>query len=71
MNTMDRAEVERWRATRTRKRAAHAFMPVANARRSTTTFTWPVCARCGLVLLKNPASQQAARASCDAMDADS
>lgn len=53
----------------TRSRPHHRFGPVVLAKASTCTFPYLVCASCGLVALKNEASQRAARGVCDAMEA--
>lgn len=39
-------------------------MSVGHARKSTCTLPWPLCCRCGLLVLKNEVSQQALKAPC-------
>ncbi len=47
---------------------AHKFKPLPKARRSTVTIPWPVCVRCGLMLLKNDASRKAERKPCGGLE---
>jgi hypothetical protein len=47
------------------RRTTHVFVTLGRAKQSTVTIPWPVCKGCGLVLLKNPASQRAAREPCE------
>lgn len=42
----------------------HVYGTLPKAKRSTTTLTWPVCKRCGLVLLMNEITNRAARQPC-------
>lgn len=42
----------------------HAWVQRGKRARSTASFAWPICDRCGLVALRNPASQAAARKPC-------
>jgi hypothetical protein len=49
---------------RGRKRTApHAWKNIKGFR-----FPWPVCARCGLILLKNQATRLAAKRACEVWD---
>lgn len=49
-----------------KSRARHSFRAIVI--RGTCGFPWPICSACGLVMLKNEISQQAAARTCDAMD---
>lgn len=51
---------------KSRRATAHAFDAVATVTKRTTVrpIPWVVCQHCGLVALKNEASQRAARAAC-------
>ena len=62
-------DVDAWRATRTRGKAGHARRTYARKKNATVGFPWEVCRACGLVRLKNAASEKAARGACDAKEA--
>jgi hypothetical protein len=46
----------------------HNFEPLPKAKRSTCSVSWPVCKRCGLIGLRNEASERAARKPCPGRD---
>lgn len=53
---------------------AYALLPSAPAnkrkRGTAAALTWPVCKRCGLVLLRNDATERAARKPCVGLEDD-
>ena len=53
-------------AKRTKQRAHHSWITVRL--KGPTGFPWPICQACGLVKLKNAATEAAIKARCDAMD---
>lgn len=46
------------------KSRPHWFEHFPRKKKETAWLPWPVCIRCGLLLLKNEASQRAAKQSC-------
>lgn len=50
------------------KKSAHAPRMIGAAKRSSVRFAWPVCARCGLVFLRNDATAKAIKAGCFSYD---
>ncbi len=52
----------------TRRRQNHSPVHVALGKHSTNQWPYQFCRACGMVYLKNSASQAAARGPCDAMD---
>ncbi len=50
----------------TKPKKSHSFVSVALGKRG-HSYPWPMCQSCGLVLLKNAATAQAAKSACDAM----
>ena len=48
---------------------SHNFDTIKSKKKSTKTgVTWPVCKRCGLILLRNKASDKAFRKPCGGLD---
>ena len=43
---------------------AHNWAPLIRAKKSSSTLPWPVCKGCGLLALKNAATEKAMRAPC-------
>lgn len=48
----------------------HAWVPLRNARRSSTSLPWPYCWHCGLVWLKNERTARLVRAPCPGAEED-
>lgn len=46
----------------------HRPEPLPKAKRSTWSIPWQVCKRCGLIYLKNRATDAATRKPCQAVD---
>lgn len=46
----------------------HRPKPLAHARRSTIRISYVVCQACGLVWLRNPATEQAKRKTCPGLE---
>ena len=47
------------------KHEAHAFVPLRSGRKSKASLPWVWCQRCGLVLLRNPATDWCRQHGCN------